>query len=64
MNLAAYIREDLKCHIRSDGTLPCKLVLEALIAKDWVKARQALSDHIWAQRQILKGLLDTAPRSR
>jgi DNA-binding GntR family transcriptional regulator len=35
-------------------------ILEALIAKHWAKARQALSDHIWAQRPILKSLLDTA----
>ena len=137
MNLAAYIRADLKHHICSDGAPPCKptlpglsehyevsvspvrstdgesprldnrlhqylirqsrnrfiqsffrqytatyytavfdyatpeadvvakvaskhrQILEALIAKHWAQARQALSDHIRAQRPILKLLLDT-----
>ena len=36
-------------------------ILEALIAKHWAKARKALSDHIWAQRPILRSLLDIAP---
>lgn len=37
-------------------------ILNALITKHWAKARQALSEHIWAQSPILKSMLET-PKS-
>lgn len=49
-----------EAHVVAEMSSQHRQILEALIAKHWAKARQALSDHIWAQRPILKNLLNTA----
>lgn len=33
-------------------------VLEALLAKQWARARKALSEHIWTQEKVLRNLLE------
>ena len=50
-----------EAHVVAKMASQHRQILEALIAKHWAKAIQALSEHIWAQRPILKSLLDTAP---
>ncbi len=49
-----------EAHVVAKMASQHRQILEALIAKHWARARQALSDHIWAQQPILKGLLDNA----
>ena len=53
-----------EAHVVAEMASQHRQILEALIAKHWAKARQALSDHIWAQRPILKGLLDSPASDR
>jgi len=47
-----------EAHVVAQMAAQHRQILGALIAKHWAKARQALSDHIWAQRPILRSLLD------
>ena len=49
-----------EAHVVAEMAGQHRRILEALIAKHWAKARQALSDHIWAQRPILKSVFDAA----
>ena len=50
-----------EAHVVAKMAAQHREILEALLAKHWAQARRALSDHIWAQRPILKGLLDARP---
>ena len=46
-----------EAHVVAEMAAQHRQILESLIARHWAKARQALSEHIWAQRPILRDLL-------
>jgi len=46
-----------EAHVVAEMAAQHRRILAALITKHWAQARQALAEHIWAQRPILKQLL-------
>jgi DNA-binding FadR family transcriptional regulator len=46
-----------EAHVVAEMAAQHRRILAALITKHWAQARQALAEHIWAQRPILKRLL-------